>query len=350
MGHQVIDWATSNDIEAMLISLGDASFAVELRLFAADCVPPKACANLLAESVSFLTSRPKQETFRKQHAQMLLEAAIGDAFGAGYEYVKHKGLHSVDKLAYVQHPRHRDTKPGMYTDDTQMSIAIAELLVSGGEFTRYNVAESFVTCFHRDPRGGYAKGFYQFLCGTKSADSFLARIRSNSDKSGAAMRASAIGLLPDIKTVKDYARIQASVTHNSDGGINSATAAALVVHYFTYAYGSRQKLPHWVNANVDGNWSRPYDDKVGSKGWMSVSAAITAVSRNTSLAELLMDCINFGGDVDTVATIALAAASCSSDYEHDIPDTLVSGLENRSYGRKYIVELDTRLATLIHCA
>ena len=33
----MIDWATSNDIEAMLKSLDHASFAVELRLFAADC-------------------------------------------------------------------------------------------------------------------------------------------------------------------------------------------------------------------------------------------------------------------------------------------------------------------------
>ena len=274
---------------------------------------------------------------------MLLEAAIGDAFGAGYEYVKHKGLYDVDKLSYVQHPRHRDTTPGMYTDDTQMSIAIAELLVSGDDFNAYNVADYFVTCFHRDPRGGYAKGFYQFLCDTKSADTFLSRIRSNSDKSGAAMRASAIGLLPEIATVKEFARIQAAVTHNTDGGINSATASALMVHYFTYAFGSRQRLPHWINANVDGNWSRPYDDKVGSKGWMSVSAAITAVSRNTSLVELLMDCINFGGDVDTVATIALAAASCSADYEHDIPARLVEGLENRAYGRNYIEQLDDQI-------
>ena len=278
---------------------------------------------------------------------MLLEAAIGDAFGAGYEYVKHKGLHNINKLSYVQHPRHRDTAPGMYTDDTQMSISISELLISGKEFTSYNVAEYFVECFHRDPRGGYAKGFHQFLCDTKSADTFLARIRSNSDKSGAAMRASAIGLLPEIATVKEFARIQASVTHNTDGGINSAIAAALMVHYFTYSFGSRQRLPHWINANVDGNWSRPYDDKVGSKGWMSVSAAITAVSRNNSLAELLMDCVNFGGDVDTVATIAMAAASCSLDYERDIPDRLIDGLENRAFGRNYIEQLDTKLAKLV---
>ncbi len=177
---------------------------------------------------------------------MLLEAAIGDAFGAGYEYVPHKGVHNPDKLVYVQHPRHRDTRPGMYTDDTQMALAISELLLSENEWNAYNVAERFLTCFQRDPRGGYAKGFHGFLTETKSADAFLANIRANSDKSGAAMRASAIGLLPDIKQVVEYTSIQASVTHNSTDGINSAIASSLMVHYFAYAFGTRKRLPHWI--------------------------------------------------------------------------------------------------------
>ncbi len=278
---------------------------------------------------------------------MLLEAAIGDALGAGYEYVRHKGIHSIDKLQYVQHPRHRDTLPGMYTDDTQMSIAVSELLISGGSWTALSVAEQFLDCFHRDPRGGYAKGFHGFLSETKSGESFLANIRSNSDKSGAAMRASSIGLLPDINQVIDYCTIQASVTHNTAGGINSAIASSLMVHYFAYRFGSCKRLPHWINSNVEGNWSKPYDDKVGSKGWMSVSAAITAGARNNSLAGLLMDCLNFRGDVDTVATIAMAAAACSEDYIHDIPETLISGLENGRYGRDYIVGLDNKLAKLV---
>ena len=71
------------------------------------------------------------------------------------------------------------------------------------------------------------------------------------------------------------------------------------------------------------------------------------MSRNSSLAELLMDCMNFGGDVDTVATIALAAASCSSDYTRDIPQVLVDELENGKYGRNYIMELDAKLAELV---
>ena len=164
------------------------------------------------------------------------------------------------------------------------------------------------------------------------------------------MRASAVGLMPDIKQVIEYSKIQAAVTHNSDGGINSAIASSLMVHYFTYSFGSRRRLPHWINANVDGNWAKPYDDKVGSKGWMSVSAAITAVSRNDTLSALLMDCINFGGDVDTVATIAMAAASCSADYIKDIPEQLIRDLENGPFGRDYIQKIDTELEALVPAA
>jgi ADP-ribosylglycohydrolase len=79
---------------------------------------------------------------------------------------------------------------------------------------------------------------------------------------------------------------------------------------------------------------------------MSVRAAITAVQRNDSLAALLQDCIAFTGDVDTVATIALAAASCSSEYQHDLPERLLADLENGPYGRDYLADLDRRLLAL----
>ncbi|WP_334879318.1 ADP-ribosylglycohydrolase family protein [Nostoc sp.] len=49
----------------------------------------------------------------------------------------------------VEHPRFR-LNPGSYTDDTQMSIAITEVIV-------------FVTAFKRDEREGYARIFYHFF-------------------------------------------------------------------------------------------------------------------------------------------------------------------------------------------
>ena len=76
---------------------------------------------------------------------------------------------------------------------------------------------------------------------------------------------------------------------------------------------------------------------------MSVRAAITAVSRNTCMSQVLLDSVNFGGDVDTVATIALAAASCSQEISQDLPQNLLDELENGKYGRDYMYELDARL-------
>ena len=277
---------------------------------------------------------------------MIIEAAIGDAVGAGYEYVQHNGFRDIQQLRYAQHPRHDAIRPGMYTDDTQMSLAIVELLVDRVEWNAPNIAEYFLKCFHRDPRDGYAGGFYKFLCKTKSAQTFLDNIRPDSDKSGAAMRAWPIGVLSDLQRVIKFARLQAAVTHNTPGGINSAVASALMTHYFLYALGSKQQLPQWLARHVDGDWDKTFQGEVGSKGWMSVSAAVTAVARNNSLAELLMDCLNFGGDVDTVATIALAAASCSFEYSNDIPDWLVTNLENGFFGRQYIQRLDEQLLAL----
>ncbi len=120
---------------------------------------------------------------------MLLELAVGDAYGAGFEYASLDliGKHNT-ATHYVQHPRHT-IRPGCYTDDTQLSLAIAESLVSGERWTPPNLAHRFVEVFQRDPRQGYARGFYAFLQEVRDGDDFLARIRPDSDKSGAAMRA-----------------------------------------------------------------------------------------------------------------------------------------------------------------
>src|SRR4051812_29384991 len=94
---------------------------------------------------------------------MLVEIAIGDAYGAGFEYAPDRLVRERNDLsAYIQHPRHR-LRPGCYTDDTQMSVAVAEAVVSDEPWTPELLARHFVTAFKRDPREGYASGFYHFL-------------------------------------------------------------------------------------------------------------------------------------------------------------------------------------------
>ncbi|WP_334947983.1 hypothetical protein [Nostoc sp.] len=112
--------------------------------------------------------------------------------------------------------------------------------------------------------------------------------------------------------------------------------------------GAKHKLGEFLKGYVSGEWSKPWEGKVKSKGWMSVRAAITAVMRNDSMSELLQDCIAFTGDVDTVAAIALAAGSCSKEITQDIPNHLVTGLENGAYGRDYLIDLDKQLMNLVN--
>ena len=276
---------------------------------------------------------------------MLLELAVGDAYGAGFEYANEMVKKHNDLSRYIQHPRHLDIRPGQYTDDTQMSLAIAELILSDEEWTPLNIASRFVECFKRDPRTGYAGRFYQFLLETQDGRHFLDRIIPESDKSGAAMRAMPIGIYADLDEVIEKATIQARVTHDTINGVSAAVASALMTHYFLHDVGLKADLGQWLDIHVPGDhqWSESYVGKVKSKGWMSVRAAITAVQRNDRLSELLKDCIEFTGDVDTVATIALAGASSSKEYKNDLPQHLPYALENGTYGREYLEKLDRQL-------
>ena len=280
---------------------------------------------------------------------MLLELAIADAYGAGFEYVSSQIIRERNDLSgYVEHPRHQ-IKPGCYTDDTQMSIAIAEAIVEQEAWTPEVLAEKFVTAFKRDPREGYASRFYDFLLNIGDGREFLQKIIPTSDKSGAAMRAAPIGVFPTIEKVLEAATMQAKITHNTPDGINAAKAVALMSHYFIYKLGSKSKLGKFIETYIPGEWSKPWQGKVKSKALMSVRAAITAVMRNHSLSQLLKDCISFTGDVDTVAAIALGAGSCSEEIEKDLPSHLIETLENNAYGRDYIIDLDKQLMSIATC-
>ena len=277
---------------------------------------------------------------------MLLELAVGDAYGAGFEYVNPAMVARENTLArYVQHPRHA-IAPGCYTDDTQMSLAIAETLVSGRPWTREVLAAAFVDVFARDPREGYAGRFYDFLTEVSDGAQFLARIRPNSDKSGAAMRAAPIGVLPTVQQVLEHTTVQARLTHDTPYGIAAANAAALTAHYCLYRLGPRRDLGVFLESRVPGPWSVPWTGKVGAQGMMSVRAAVTALTVSTSMSEMLRRCVDFTGDVDTVAAIALAAGAHCDDLVQDLPAHLVAGLENGPYGRDYLLALDESLLAL----
>ena len=107
--------------------------------------------------------------------------------------------------------------------------------------------------------------------------------------------------------------------------------------------GGKEDLGTFIENHVEGDWSKKWDRKVGSKGYMDVRAAITAIREEHTLSSVLKRCIDFSGDVDTVATIAMAAASCCDEIEKDLPEILIRNMEDREYGRSYLIDLDNKL-------
>ena len=279
---------------------------------------------------------------------MLVEMAVADAFGAGFEYARFKDPKEYSRRnnlkQYWPHPHHLDLAPGSYTDDTQMALALAEFMLAGTAPTPNNLADAFVRGFKQDPRPGYAGGFYKLLQTVGSGAELLLWIQPHSDKSGGAMRAPPYGLLPDLVEVRDRAMWQASLTHATKAGMDAAAASALMVHYFYRDIGSKEELGTWLDAVVPGGytWGK-WRGRVGEQGWQAVRAAVNAIQTRNTQAEILQRCVSYTGDVDTVAAISLAAASLSKEVAKDLPQVLVEGLENGTYGRSYLEKADRLL-------
>lgn len=297
---------------------------------------------------------------------MLTHMALGDAYGAGLEFTSPEFVAEYNTLqSYKQHPKWKGLAPGYYTDDTQMAVALSELLlvttIEGGLFpsdhwTHHMVAGYFVGTFSRDPREGYAQGFHQVLMGIHRegkngpdpASLFLRRIRPHSRKNGGAMRAGPIGLLPDLQDVIDRAMFQASLTHATQEGMAAAAASACMVHYFHYDLGSQGDLALFLDDVVPlqegtDSWTTHWEGRVFPPGFEVVKAAITALVTEQTLSKVLKCCVAFGGDVDTVAAIAMCAGSRSKYHEDDLPEILWNLLEQGDYGLPFLQDLDEQL-------
>lgn len=276
---------------------------------------------------------------------MLVEIAIADAYGSGFEFSSSDKVQKYNNLEnYMPHDLyHMSAK---YTDDAQMSIAIAELLISGAEWSNINIASQFVQCFKRDPRRGYSKGFYELLSDVKDGAELLARLKNTSDRNGSAMRSVPLGVLKNKQELLYKATTQAMITHNTKVGIDASCAVALAAHFGLHHQGQLVELQAFLASESLSGWDYQWHGEVSVNAFDTVSAAFTALISCRSLDELLFQCINFGGDTDSVASIAVGLATCFREYDKSLAPQLVERLDEPVYGIRYLRELDQKLQDL----
>lgn len=277
---------------------------------------------------------------------MLVHIAIADAYGASFEF-KDTDFVDVYNTGTSYHTGEGRTQAGHYTDDTQMSLAIAELLIEKKHWTRLDIAAKFLEVFKRDPRPGYANGFYHFLKRTNTAEEFLANIRPTSTKSGAAMRSAPLGVLKNIEELIAKSYLHASLTHNTQEGINSAVVVALASHFFYHQLGEKKDLPAFIAHLVPGDWFTPWEGFASVEALGCTKAALTAVMQSNSLEELLIESVSFTGDTDTVAAIALGIVNHSYLFENNLSPALYHGLESEEWGYDFLRRKDSELTQVL---
>jgi ADP-ribosyl-[dinitrogen reductase] hydrolase len=275
---------------------------------------------------------------------MLLVIAMADAYGAGFEFTANEYIKENHCLTKYHQAWLDNTPAGCYTDDTQMSIAIAELMLNErGPWNEHLVAEYFLKAFKRDPRQSYSDGFYDFLVNTETSSEFIENIYSDSIRNGSAMRSVPLGLIKDKREMLEKARIQASVTHNTHEGIVASQAVALAVYYFVNQIGKKEGLFDYVCQQTNEIFIKDKITRTECNAIDTIDAVLTVLSQSNSLTEVLDKSVSLGGDTDSVAAIACGIASFSDEYDKDLPAFLERDLENGPYGKDYLIKLSEKL-------
>lgn len=273
---------------------------------------------------------------------------IGDAYGAGFEFKNSMLVHN-DAKKFYDHPTHmasdgskNSLRAGQYTDDTQMSIAVAEVLL-GDDWTKESFARSFVDVFQRDPRKGYSKRFYDFLITNRTVESFLSNIRPDSEKNGAAMRSVPLGVISDTQELMRVADIQASITHDTKSAKDSSKIVGLAAYYLLRKDDKSGLIP-FIEHKVPGyRLHETWTGKVPCHGISTAKAALTVLMSTNSMKETLINSVAFGGDTDSVASIALGLLDCYKGKIDDLPKKLINTCEDSNYGISFCASLEEEL-------
>ena len=229
----------------------------------------------------------------------MLGAIIGDIVGSTREW------HNIKTEDFELVP-----KGSRFTDDTVMTLAVAEWLMTDPE----HHSETLVACMQRlgrkYPNAGYGKLFSMWLMSDHPQP-------YNSFGNGSAMRVSPVGLYANsLEEVLKLARITASVTHNHPEGIKGAQAIAGCVFLKKKAcWGGEEEIRQYITEKIGYNLDFNLDDVRDAYGFDvtcqgSVPIAIKAyLERSGYPAEkALRLAISMGGDSDTIGAMTASIA------------------------------------------
>ena len=243
-------------------------------------------------------------------------AILGDIIGSPYEF--DQGNKSKTFPLFSQQ--------STYTDDTVMTIAVAEAFMDAPDddvIIRQRLIETMHRYGRMYPDAGYGGRFamWLFLDGTEPYNSF---------GNGSAMRVSSVAwLYDDLDTVRRMARLSAEVTHNHPEGIKGAEATASAI-FLARTGSSKAAIKAYIEDQFDYNLSRSCDEIRPDYYHVescqeTVPEAIAAFLEGDSFEDVIRTAVSLGGDCDTLTCIAGSIA----EGFYGVPEELKKECHNR---------------------
>ncbi len=174
------------------------------------------------------TEKPADHAVRLNRTQLSLDGlSVGDAFGERF-------FGPLDRLVGMIQQRAMPRAPWMYTDDTEMALAIVQVLDDHGRIDQDALARVFGIRYANNPARGYGGTAHGILEAIRLGEPWRAATSrpfdgTGSKGNGGAMRAAPIGayFADDPRRVVTEARASAEVTHFHPEGQAGAIAVAV---------------------------------------------------------------------------------------------------------------------------
>jgi len=289
----------------------------------------------------------------------LLGTAIGDALGVAFEtkLVNYEPLLAWDGKTMLGSQHHK-LLPGQFSDDTQMSVEVAESLISCRGFNPDDLAKRYVEWITSGRARGWGKTTMAAVQNLQAGKHWSESGIAGSYGNGTAMRAAPFGIWfrDDIATLVKVVKIDSAITHASEEAEAGALAIALAA-----AYGVKNDTDNLLHRIWEYLPDSKVKNSIFSLGSLIDAAHIspaTALSVLGTKADVRMTvpsalycflrfrlynmgveaAIRAGGDTDTTA--AIAGALFGARYgTMDMYGSWIDGVEDS----QRLIKLDSQL-------
>lgn len=260
-----------------------------------------------------------EEAIRDRAIGALIGLAVGDAVGTTLEF---KQRDSYPRLTDMVGGGPFGLKPGQWTDDTSMALALADSLLEGDAFDPADLMRRFVawreegaysctgSCFDIGITVSSALSRWQ-----RTGDPIAGSTDPNSAGNGSLMRLSPVAIRhwQDREKLRHIAALQSRTTHGAPEAVSACVAyAELIAEAIAgqprHAVLAPRETDHAgrIADIMGGSWRGALRHDIGSSGYVahSLEAALWSIGRTSDFRSAILTAANLGGDADTTAAIA----------------------------------------------